>query len=212
MAARKKVTTNRTTKKGTRTSAAPKRAPAKTTKVKAKAKPKTAVKAAKPSARSAKPSAKRKPEASSRKATAKRQATAKRKATASSRKAKAKTSTKANVRSKAAAITRRDATGHLDPKYAADLRARSHASAEDLGNDNAFLRRSRAHDPLTEELGEEAVSTMTSGEDQSARMQDLEVEEESGGPFVTTSGREEYALGTDQSNPGDATREPFPTT
>ena len=54
--------------------------------------------------------------------------------------------------------------------------------------------------------------TMTSGEDQSSRLQDLEVEEENGGPFVTTSAREEFARGTDESTPADAFREPFPTT
>ena len=54
--------------------------------------------------------------------------------------------------------------------------------------------------------------TMTSGEDQSDRLQDMEVEEERGGPFVTTSAREEFARGTDESNPSDGLREPFPTT
>jgi hypothetical protein len=193
MAARKKVTKSRATKKPTRKSAAPKRAPAakaKTMKpkVKAKAKPKTSVKS------TAKPKAKLKTQASS--ATPAATKSTKVKATPAPR----------------AAIPRRDATGHLNPTYAADLRARSRASAQDLGNDNAFLRKSRAHDSLAEELGEEAVATMTSGEDQSERMQDLEVEEDSGGPFITTSGREEFARGTDKSNPFDATREPFPTT
>ena len=57
-----------------------------------------------------------------------------------------------------------------------------------------------------------SVSAMTSGEGQGDRLTDLAVEEESGGPFVTTSGREEYARGTDRSNPRSATREPFPKT
>jgi len=34
--------------------------------------------------------------------------------------------------------------------------------------------------------------------------------EERGGPFVQTSGSEEFAYDTDESNPIDATREPFP--
>ena len=109
-------------------------------------------------------------------------------------------------------MARRDATGHLNPKYAADLRRKSIESAEDLG-DNAFLKkRSRTRDNLGEELGEEAVRTMTSGEDQSDQLQDLEVEEEIGGPFVTTSGGQEFARGTDRSNPRRSTREPFPKT
>ena len=35
--------------------------------------------------------------------------------------------------------------------------------------------------------------------------------EEVGGPFLEEEGIEEVALGTDPSNPEDATREPFPT-
>ena len=128
-------------------------------------------------------------------------------------KAPAKAKAKAPAKTKAAkVVARRDATGHLNPTYAAELRARSRESREDHGNDDAFLRKPRAHDTLAEELGEQAVSTMTSGEDQSERLQDQEVEEERGGPFVNTSGREEYARGTDKSNPQNATREPFPRT
>ena len=109
-------------------------------------------------------------------------------------------------------VHRRDGTGHLDAKYAADLRAKSRESAEDLGDNRAFLRRARTQDTLGEELGEEAVRTMTSGEDQSDQLQNLQVEEENGGPFVTTSGRQEFARGTDRSNPRKSTREPFPKT
>jgi len=127
-------------------------------------------------------------------------------------KVKAKPKAKPATTPARTAVARRDATGHLNPAYAADLRARSRESADNHGNDNAFLRMPRAHDPLAEELGEEAVLTMTTGEDQSNRLQDMEVEEDRGGPFVTTSAREEFATGTDESNPSDAFREPFPTT
>jgi membrane protein involved in colicin uptake len=157
------------------------------------------------------------------KARAKAKAPAKMKAKAKApAKAKAKAPAKAKAKAKAPAKVkagstrtgnRRDATGHLDKQYAADLRARSRESAE-APDDNAraFLRTSRTQDNLGEELGEEAVRTMTSGEDQSDQLQDLEVTEESGGPFVQTSGRQEYARGTDRSNPRKATREPFPRT
>ena len=53
---------------------------------------------------------------------------------------------------------------------------------------------------------------MTSGEDQSDQLQNLQVDEENGGPFVTTSARQEFARGTDRSNPRKSTREPFPKT
>ena len=201
MAARKKVTKRRTT-----TKTAPKRA-----KAKVKTKPKARAKAAPKKATRAKASAKRTKKVAA-KTPKKKTITAKPagRATAKATPAKAQAKAKPNPATNGP-TSRRDATGHLNPKYAADLRARSRESAEDLGSANAFLRKARSHDTLAEELGEEAVKTMTSGEDQSDRMQDLEVDEENGGPFITTSGREEFAGGTDKSNPFDATREPFPT-
>lgn len=106
---------------------------------------------------------------------------------------------------------RRDATGHLDPKYAADLRARSLASAPRDG-EIAFVARAKSSDALVEALGEEFVSGATSGEH--AGLEDLNrgVPEEEGGPFIVTRARTEFAHGTDRSNPKDATREPFPKT
>ncbi|MGO8992947.1 MAG: hypothetical protein ACLQVI_06440 [Polyangiaceae bacterium] len=112
-----------------------------------------------------------------------------------------------------ATFSRRDGTGHLDARYAAALRAKSRASAQDLTVDRAFLRESKSPpDPLAEELGEEAVMTMTSAEDQSDQLQYVAVEEEIGGPFEITTPDEEFAQGTDPSNPRGATREPFPKT
>jgi hypothetical protein len=106
---------------------------------------------------------------------------------------------------------RRDGAGHLDPKYARDLRALSRENREE-DDDRAFFTTPRSGDDLAEELGEQAVGTMTSGEDQSEHLIGEEVEEERGGPFVKTRGGEEFAGGTDRSNPRDATREPFPRT
>ena len=79
-------------------------------------------------------------------------------------------------------------------------------------DNRAFFKAPRTGDDLAEELGEEAVETMTSGEDQSDHLTGQEVEEERGGPFVRTRGDDEFADGTDRSNPVDATREPFPRT
>ena len=114
-----------------------------------------------------------------------------------------------------ASLPRRDATGHLDRKYAADLHARSLASAQDHTVDRAFLRKSNSlRAPLANELGAESVMTMTSAEDQSDQLQDVKLErgEEIGGPFVPSTSGEEFAQGYDPSNPRGATREPFPTT
>jgi hypothetical protein len=154
------------------------------------------------------------PSSTKTKKTAKRKVAVK-KATAAPRPAKKKTTAgkpaaKKKV-TKSAVPARRDGTGHLDPKYAAKLRRLSRESRDDGGDDRAFLRGARSTDDLAEELGEEAIATMTAGEDQSDRL-NTEVSEEVGGPFVRTTGRKEYARGTDKSNPRSATREPFPKT
>jgi len=109
------------------------------------------------------------------------------------------------------ATRRRDATGHIDPRYAAELLSKGR-ELRDSDPDSAFLTRARSSDDFAEELGEEAVAEMTSGEDQRESLQDAQAEAEVGGPFVETRGRDEFARGTDESNPRSATREPFPTT
>jgi hypothetical protein len=107
---------------------------------------------------------------------------------------------------------RRDNAGHLDPTYAATLREKSREGhVED--SDEGFIGRSgHTKDNLSEELGETWVETATSGEDEAEERFNQEVPEETGGPFVTTPAGQEFAEGTDESNPKGAKREPFPTT
>ncbi len=66
-------------------------------------------------------------------------------------------------------------------------------------------------DDLAEELGEEYVKAVTSGEPSLQETRDQVLPEESGGPFIETSPNTEFAGGTDESNPIDAEQEPFPT-
>jgi hypothetical protein len=63
---------------------------------------------------------------------------------------------------------------------------------------------------LAEELGEEAVATMTTGEDESEDVTDQDVAEERGGPFVVTTARTEFADAIDESNRRNVEREQFP--
>jgi hypothetical protein len=182
MAAKKKKSSTKKTSSRSRAATKPK------TKAKAASKPKVAAK----------------PKAAVKKAKAKAKAAPKPKAAA-----KAKVSVGKADKS---AVSRRDGSGHLNKAYAADLRAKSRESAGVRDDGRAFLRTSRSSDGLAEELGEEAVAAMNSGEGQGDRMTDLEVEEERGGPFVTTSAAREFASGSDRSNPRTGTREPFPTT
>ena len=95
-------------------------------------------------------------------------------------------------------------------RYAAELRERIRDSEPPKDDSRAFLGGKR--DDLAEQLGEEAVEKMTSGEDDGEDVANQEVAEETGGPFVVTSGGTEFASGTDASNPEGADREPFPTT
>ena len=106
---------------------------------------------------------------------------------------------------------RRDATGHLDPSYAKDLRRLSRENAV-VDDDRAFLVGDRADDALAQELGTEFVETVTSGEDEGIELRDAAVDEETGGPFVTTTEDTELGREPDASNPVGATREPFPKT
>jgi hypothetical protein len=101
----------------------------------------------------------------------------------------------------------RDGAGHLSPKVAADVLARVEGEAP--AEERAFFRAAHTSEPLAEQLGESFVAQITNGGEESV---DEPGEAETGGPFVETTGNDEFARGTDRSNPRDATREPFPTT
>lgn len=112
-------------------------------------------------------------------------------------------------------LRRRDATGHIDPQYARELLAKARETRNDDGGPDstrAFITGNRSNDELAEELGEAFVEAITSGEESEAERRDQVTPDEYGGPFVYTSGREEYALDADESNIDDATREPLPRT
>ncbi len=65
-------------------------------------------------------------------------------------------------------------------------------------------------DDLAESLAEDYLQSATSGEGVAEESGDEVVPEELGGPFVETSASEEFASGTDESNPPDAETEPLP--
>jgi hypothetical protein len=112
-------------------------------------------------------------------------------------------------------IKRRDALGHLDPKYARELLEKARETRNDDDRPEAtqaFLKRASSNEPLAEELGEAFVQAITSGEESEGDRHERVTLEENGGPFIETTGNEEYAMGTDESNIADATREPLPRT
>lgn len=65
-------------------------------------------------------------------------------------------------------------------------------------------------DDLAQTLAQEYLRSATSGEDTTEEVFDQVVPEEIGGPFVETSASDEFAAGTDASNPEDAAPEPLP--
>jgi hypothetical protein len=68
-------------------------------------------------------------------------------------------------------------------------------------------------DVLAESLAEDYLQGATSGGEPMAEEQnDMVTPEELGGPFVETSARDEFADGTDESNPIDAERAALPLT
>lgn len=113
---------------------------------------------------------------------------------------------------KATPIRRRDGTGHLDAGYAAMLRKKS-LEGRVRDRDGAFIGRSgRSRDNLAEAMGETWIETATSGEDENEDVFNQTVPEDEGGPFVTTTAGQEFADGTDASNPKGSKREAFPRT
>jgi hypothetical protein len=103
----------------------------------------------------------------------------------------------------------RDATGHVDPRYAADLQALSQAMRAEPPDPVAFFDANIRRDSLAEELGEGFVRTATSGDDE-ADLRDEDSLEEMGGPFVESTSAQEFAYDTDASNAEDVTPEPCP--
>ena len=102
---------------------------------------------------------------------------------------------------KTAPPRRRDGAGHLDAKYAAELHEKSQEGRVQ-DPDGAFIGRAgRSKDNLAEAMGETWVQTATSGEDENEDVFNQSVPEDDGGPFVTTTAGQEFADGTDASNP-----------
>jgi hypothetical protein len=104
----------------------------------------------------------------------------------------------------------RNGSGHLNPIYEAELRARVQGELQ-RSNNRAFLNGMWSDDASVEESGDEFVMTVTSGEDGGESTLDDETSEERGGPFIETDASVEFAYDADESNPIGATREPFPT-
>jgi hypothetical protein len=112
-------------------------------------------------------------------------------------------------------IKRRDAQGRIDPQYARELLEKARETKnEDDGPEamHAFLKGPKSNEALAEERGEAFVEAITSGEESEGDRHERVTQEENGGPFVETSGNEEFAVGTDESNIASATREPLPRT
>lgn len=87
----------------------------------------------------------------------------------------------------------------------------------DLDSGNAFLPdprrtgRLEPRDSVAALVGQGFVSSATNAEDVREDVLDGVTIDEYGGPFLEVDGSEELADDEDESNPADATKEPFPT-
>jgi hypothetical protein len=106
---------------------------------------------------------------------------------------------------------------HRSPGSTKAARKRRAASLESSGPRAAFLPDpnggpARTDEDLAEELAEEFVTQATSGTEHEETIQDEITPDEIGGPFVPSTAKEEFAAGTDASNPSDAEPAPLPRT
>jgi hypothetical protein len=112
-------------------------------------------------------------------------------------------------------IRRRDPQGRIDPRYARELLEKARETKNDDDSPEAgraFLKGPSSNEELSEGMGEAFIEAVTSGEESEGDRHERVTLEENGGPFVETSGNEEFAVGTDESNISTATREPLPRT
>ena len=85
-----------------------------------------------------------------------------------------------------------------------------------MDDGNAFIRDpgsgpAHSRDSLAENLAEQFLTSATSAEESAPDEFEREVPEDSGGPFVETSGSKEFARDDEAPNIPGAEREPFPS-
>ena len=85
-----------------------------------------------------------------------------------------------------------------------------------MDDGNAFLRDpgsgpAHTRDALAENLAEQFLTSATSAEDATPEAMDREVPEDSGGPFVETTGAREFARDSEAPNIPGAERAAFPS-
>ncbi len=145
-------------------------------------------------------------------ARAKSAASIKRKASASKKRSprpSAKKSSRATRRPKAAKKVAAPKPTRLAPRKRHVVESDEPRERAGDANEEAFVGTDTKEDEA-QELGEEFVRSVTSGEEAESEMEEEEEVEEEGGPFVVTSASTEYGFGTDESNPADAEKAPFP--
>ena len=104
---------------------------------------------------------------------------------------------------------RRDPTRHLEPHYAAHLRARSRWDSPPA-DAPAFIDGPLSHDDAAELFGAGFVTAATSGDDLLGWSFDAATDEERGGPYVVTTGDVELAVDADAPRPNASEPEPSP--
>ena len=85
-----------------------------------------------------------------------------------------------------------------------------------MDDGNAFIRDpgsgpAHTRDALAENLAEQFLTSATSAEEATPDAMEREVPEDSGGPFLETTGAREFALDDEAPNIREAERVPFPS-
>lgn len=105
-----------------------------------------------------------------------------------------------------------DSSGHLSPAYEHQLHELAQSQRRLRDEARAFISGTHTNEEISRELGEAFIETATSGEETESERHERVIAAELGGPFIVSSARREFALGTDESNIAEATREPLPKT
>jgi hypothetical protein len=109
------------------------------------------------------------------------------------------------------APSRDDELDRLDREERALVRDADNEAAPSAMADSPEYIPEAMEDSLAEELGEATVESATSGDQANEAIRNQDVPEDVGGPFVRSTARQEFARGTDASNPEDAEPAEFPT-
>jgi hypothetical protein len=107
-------------------------------------------------------------------------------------------------------MVNQDAKNKARERAFAQKLAKKPPQREDGGKAFVNEETGSSRDEFATEMARDFLTAAETGKEVLDELSDEEDPEEEGGPFIITNGSQEFAGGTDESNPADADREPFP--